>query len=683
MTLSWGMYGNDSVYTTFNEARQWTAVSPPPSFWTSPVYFIILWLATGAGLQVELVSLIINGLCWGGTAVLAVHLLAVRKEVAIVTAVLMTLSPILHIIAGTPTTLYLFVAFLALYLTRKQAWLTQTLTLLLLPLLHFDLGTFFILLALLALRWHTTGRFPAQATALLLALYSFWTVLVGLTLDLTSWFTFSPSLTNFLAITGQLLWLLIPLAGLGLLSLRNQSIMRVVVSWTTVSLLVSGQVGVALTAVTIWLFAGYGLHYLLNFMHTNNPRILGIIALPLLALSLWALGQEYSIRPVIHANLEKETAIWLQANSQPQNSLTASARILYNSQRMGTVWIEETTNQFPDLSNAIQTDTPDYLVTARTISFDQLQQAAWFQENYVALQQFNSAYESIAPLTIWGYRPTIYDLGEGRPLNVQTNHNLNIIGYQYEPTRLQPGQELHLTLFLQATQPITIPLNAWLRLTPFNNSQEWVRQITPLTAVSTSNTIHPQTITTTVPTNTPVGAYQLSFSLQEQGQENVLALYRNNDVNVLDRINLGNIIVLEEVTTDETIPINASFGDQITLLSYALSSQADTLILDLFWQANQSPNSDYVVFVHLLGTEEQLIANQDTPPLDGRFPTSAWLPNDIIPDRHILPLDPDTKGTYQLNIGLYHPQTGERLPILTNEGTPAPNNSLPLQTIEK
>jgi hypothetical protein len=68
------------------------------------------------------------------------------------------------------------------------------------------------------------------------------------------------------------------------------------------------------------------------------------------------------------------------------------------------------------------------------------------------------------------------------------------------------------------------------------------------------------------------------------------------------------------------------------------------------------------VFIHLVTTDGQIIAQADGQPALWTQPTSTWQPNEIIIDRHGLWLPPNTSaGNYHLLIGLYHPETGERL----------------------
>ena len=688
LSLSWGPYLAEPAYLIFHEVQNWTAVTLPSAFWVSPAHVGLLWLGAKLGGRLWLISLVVAGLGWGVAAALASRLPFVPRPVVVITAVFITLSPVLFLTAGTPAPLFIAAALFTLYLTTQQAWHAQTIALCSLPFLYFDASTVVFMLSLLWLRYHLSRTLSRSVTFFLLVTYGIWGFLSWSALGLAGLITIPLTPAPIPTLIGETGWLLLPLMLLGLISLRHRPIVWVLLLWTAVSMSSSREIILATTAVTGWLLVGCGLYYLLSILQLSTDPIptpiLMAITIPILILCLTSLAQWYKTRPIVRFDLETEASQWLRANSQPKNTLMASAHILSRVPGSGLAWPELPANQMQPLLDQVQTTAPDYLVTTRTVLFDQLQRSAWFQEHYTVLQQFTSPYDAGAPFTIWGYRPTVFNLGAGRPLNVTTDHNIVVVGYQYQPKRLHPGADLQLTLFLQATSPVSQPINAWLRLTSLNDSQELVRAVTPITAVwaTTNNAITSHTITATVPADSPDGAYQLSFSLQAQAEENVLALYRNNDVNMLDRVGIGNIIVLSDINASAATPLNANFGEQITLLSYALTIKPEALIVDLFWQANQPPVADYVVFVHLLGAEGQLAASQDGPPLDGRFPTTAWLPDDIILDRHVLTLNPDVKGSHQLNIGLYLPATGERLPVWHGDGTPVPNSALTLQTVE-
>ena len=117
----------------------------------------------------------------------------------------------------------------------------------------------------------------------------------------------------------------------------------------------------------------------------------------------------------------------------------------------------------------------------------------------------------------------------------------------------------------------------------------------------------------------------------------------------------------------------ASFADQIDLLGYSLGEDdlapGGSLDLTLFWSPRGRPSRDYTVFVHLLDSQEQIRGQADSPPRDGRYPTSIWDAGEVIADLHTLALGTDLPaGEYHVAIGLYDPETGERVGTVDENG---------------
>jgi hypothetical protein len=86
--------------------------------------------------------------------------------------------------------------------------------------------------------------------------------------------------------------------------------------------------------------------------------------------------------------------------------------------------------------------------------------------------------------------------------------------------------------------------------------------------------------------------------------------------------------------------------------------------LELLWQAAEPVQERYKVFVHLLGPEGQVVAQRDSEPVGGTRPTMNWQPGEPISDRYGLWLPADLPaGDYRLVAGLYHAETGDRVPV--------------------
>jgi 4-amino-4-deoxy-L-arabinose transferase-like glycosyltransferase len=95
-----------------------------------------------------------------------------------------------------------------------------------------------------------------------------------------------------------------------------------------------------------------------------------------------------------------------------------------------------------------------------------------------------------------------------------------------------------------------------------------------------------------------------------------------------------------------------------------------TLTVTLYWKALQPSNVSYTVFNHLTGPVGAMVAQRDGLPADGKWPTTSWLPNQIITDRHQLVL-PGNIALAQdvLQVGLYDSQA-PGLPRLPASGEP-------------
>ena len=135
-------------------------------------------------------------------------------------------------------------------------------------------------------------------------------------------------------------------------------------------------------------------------------------------------------------------------------------------------------------------------------------------------------------------------------------------------------------------------------------------------------------------------------------------------------------------------PLTADFGPNIRLLGFDLKQVAPTpggqIEIILYWQALSTVDKDYKVFVHLYHPTIPggLPGQHDSPPGNGAFPTSSWLPGEVVTDSHVVVIEPDADvGISKLGVGLYVPSTGERLPVLM-DGQPQPDNVLIITEVE-
>jgi 4-amino-4-deoxy-L-arabinose transferase-like glycosyltransferase len=129
--------------------------------------------------------------------------------------------------------------------------------------------------------------------------------------------------------------------------------------------------------------------------------------------------------------------------------------------------------------------------------------------------------------------------------------------------------------------------------------------------------------------------------------------------------------------------LDVRLGEGIGLLGYNLEPTAvrpgEAVRLTLYWQAQSPMDTAYTVFTHLLDADGQIQAQQDSQPQDGGFPTTDWLPGDIIRDEYTLALPSDAPpGEYTLEVGMYRLETGQRLPAYDADGQRWPEDAIRL-----
>ncbi|GAB4536809.1 MAG: hypothetical protein Kow0063_22780 [Anaerolineae bacterium] len=123
------------------------------------------------------------------------------------------------------------------------------------------------------------------------------------------------------------------------------------------------------------------------------------------------------------------------------------------------------------------------------------------------------------------------------------------------------------------------------------------------------------------------------------------------------------------------------FGERITLLSYEAELVDEGLKLSLYWQAERILDRNWTVFIRVLDNTGGIVAEHNSQPRTGRYPTSVWDPGEVVDDSHWLALPSGLpQGDYQVMLGLFSMENGESLPVLDSAGNPI-GDSFPLITL--
>jgi hypothetical protein len=175
-----------------------------------------------------------------------------------------------------------------------------------------------------------------------------------------------------------------------------------------------------------------------------------------------------------------------------------------------------------------------------------------------------------------------------------------------------------------------------------------------------------------VPASLPDGIYPLRIQLWKEGRP--LAWGRGFGPLLLplgQALTLGTVQVEGRPHQMEPLPVSTpaevSFGGVARLLGFGVEpaegQAGQPLHVTLTWQSLAETSTSYTVFVHLLDQEGQIVAQHDSLPGQGAFPTTGWLPGEYLVDAHVLDLPAKLpEAGYTLAVGLYDAATGDRLP---------------------
>lgn len=254
---------------------------------------------------------------------------------------------------------------------------------------------------------------------------------------------------------------------------------------------------------------------------------------------------------------------------------------------------------------------------------------------------------SISPVHVRPQHPLYQSLGHGV-----------LLGYDLPTTEFRPGDTIQPGIYLRAEGALDLRLS-WLD----SAGDPVAMQTLQVPAPASGSQIVREMAALTVYEYTAPGPYWLEVCPAAPGT-NCAAL-------PLGRVTYSRRLPARAPTVQRQIALG---GGAIRFLGYSVDPARQveagrSLTVDLYWQADAWLGKDYTVFVHLLGpynpaTAGPIWAQHDSYPLGGGHPTSRWLPGQVVPDRHILAVPQETpSGSYQIEIGLYDANTGERLAV--------------------
>lgn len=271
-----------------------------------------------------------------------------------------------------------------------------------------------------------------------------------------------------------------------------------------------------------------------------------------------------------------------------------------------------------------------------------------------------------------------------RPVGIAFQNGVELAGYEALARDLRPGQEVRLTLYWRAPAQSGQRYRTWVQLGPQDATRyvagrdTWLGgTLYPSDLWQAGDTVR-QTFRLEIPHQVAVpGLYWVRAGLTDETGARIPLADGSGDMAVLGPWRMLAI----GATPTPACAADYRLGEAIRLRGYDLDWTSETLGVTLYWQAGRAPEADYVVFVHLLSAGSNVLGQHDGPPREGNYPTSWWLPDQVVIDRHTIQLTEPLIGTARLLVGLYDPATLVRLPAYDDQGQRLADDAIPLTEV--
>ena len=255
------------------------------------------------------------------------------------------------------------------------------------------------------------------------------------------------------------------------------------------------------------------------------------------------------------------------------------------------------------------------------------------------------------------------------PTNATFGSAVQLVGYSLGQGPFQAGEAIPLNLFWQSLTGSPGPLTVLIQLqdaagqtavsieqAPIWPATEWQRGAT---LRDPHDLLLPPTL--------PPGDYTVLVGLMSPQQSRL-------EVGGDTRLALTTVTTTDRPHTFDApapqIPLAVVFGGKAKLAGLDLPQTrirpGDRLPLTLHWQAMDTFDKSWTVFVHLVNSSGQIVGQQDQIPGGGQFPTTGWLPPEYLVDSYSLSVPagtPPGHEVYRLEIGLYDANDFSRLPV--------------------
>jgi hypothetical protein len=285
----------------------------------------------------------------------------------------------------------------------------------------------------------------------------------------------------------------------------------------------------------------------------------------------------------------------------------------------------------------------------------------------------------IATICLFGYFLPAYRVSSvpesiERPLDIQYGEEAELIGMAPAQIRARPGTVIQITLYWRALRPTETSVQTYLHSV---DTAVVRRDSLPGTGNLLSTDWQPgqtwaEHYLVSIPADAPVQIVDSLIAGLYDPQSGQVIPATDGQGQIIQPL-IGRIAIngpSQRFTPDYR------FGNVIGLAEPQITRQGDQVEVCLRWLSLDHTSTDYHVFVHVLGEDGTQFAQLDFQPRDGAYPTGAWSPGETIDDCVTLTVPDLPDSGWQVNLGLYNLDGGQRLSVQDQDGHSLPDDML-------
>jgi len=234
---------------------------------------------------------------------------------------------------------------------------------------------------------------------------------------------------------------------------------------------------------------------------------------------------------------------------------------------------------------------------------------------------------------------------------------MHLLGYDLETETVEPGGQVGVTLYWEALAPADRDCTVFVHLLGEHDLLIAQRDTFPGLGLLSTAWLEPgDAWADRYVLQVPPTAYTPDTAQVEVGLYDAASGTRLSASTGGDHVRFG-WVALRPRPGDLPNPISINFGDRMALVGYDLDRRVarpgETVRMTLHWRALRRMDVNYTVSVQFVNSDWVKAAQQDTWPVGGTAPTSAWQPGMLVEDAYELSILDVPPGVYDVRLTVY------------------------------